>query len=85
MSHPFLSHFIRNRVVAGLMAKKNLSRADAESLYDSSICDQCLAGAFADAGIEAPAAGVLAWLLANLPAVLKVVAEIIAILAALAP
>lgn len=80
--HPIVSLFIRQHVIAGLV-EKGMPRAKARKIADDHLTDEFLAAGLNDHGLKMPAAppagGWLAWLMANLPAILDMIAKLIAL------
>ena len=79
MVHPLFKLFVRQHFITGLV-KAGHTRQEAVSLADEHLTDEFLTAAMADAGVGAPpGGGILAWIIANLPAIMAFIAQIIAL------
>lgn len=78
--HPVLSGFIRTKLILGLVAKGK-SVHDARDMVGS-MSDSYIRSTLVDAGVslpEAPAGGWGAWILANLPAIIADIMQLLAL------
>lgn len=71
-----INDYIRNKVESGLV-DKGMAVSQALTTARSSLTDTFLQSVVADAGLTPPSGGVLQWLIANLPAILAIVEQLI--------
>lgn len=67
--------FIRERMTAGLV-KQGKTLAEARDIV-SGVGDDFLNASLADVGLTPPTGGFLAWLVANLPAIIALITQLI--------
>jgi hypothetical protein len=82
-SHPVVTLFVRQHIIAGLV-EKGMPRAKARKIVDDQLTDEFLTASLAEKGLKTPMAGaggggVFQWLIDNLPAILALITQLISL------